>query len=404
MTFVSHITKARVQARIIYIQALARPKLPKGNVTIELGAGSALAGEIKPWDGKLSVVVACPDLYAANASCPQLPLRLNDYVDYTIQNGRILISQIRRGSVGGNTAPPPQGRPAKLNLTGAPPATRVKRQSKSKADLFRDLLALKALPQLPTYLKKHKKAIEGLKPQDLPPWQNRYDSLDGKVMEQLKALFPNKTISRPELVALYSQWKDPRLCLIATMVWGNIDANRKGRLAGLLKVGSEKVVEVMNSIRCLLRSQELADAFARCAQNGELKLPGVGVSFFTKLFFFIGQVKPALRPAPLIFDKWTMNAFYALAKQSRPSVDWNQYFTPLKNPRNDEVTMWAIECHQPLLYPLYVSWMNHWANELGVPASTLEQFIFGFSRITNAGKSPNNPRNELLKLANPASP
>jgi hypothetical protein len=223
-------------------------------------------------------------------------------------------------------------------------------------------------------------------------------------MDRLRRQFPSRQISRGDLIGLYTGWKDPVLCLVATMVWGGIDAkrdseakNKVSHLQALLATSEADLLAVMNRLRVLIRAGAFESAFSAC-QNGALKLPGVGPSFFTKLFFFLGQVPPVLNPAPLILDKWTAHALCILGAQVCPSPRWSEMFDlkPLHKSKPDAVVLRSNAAAE--LYRPYLAWMEHWAQLLDVPAAQLEQFIFGVSRKTSAGKSPTNPRKQLIQL------
>lgn len=223
-------------------------------------------------------------------------------------------------------------------------------------------------------------------------------------MDSLRRQFPSRQISRADLIDLYTGWKDPVLCLVATMVWGGIDAkrdneakNKVSHLRALLATSEADLLSVMDRLRVLIRAGAFEAAFS-ASQNGALKLPGVGPSFFTKLFFFLGQVPPVLNPAPLILDKWTAHALCILGAQVCPSPRWSEMFDlkPLHHPKPDAVVLRSNAAAE--LYRPYIAWMGHWAQLLGVSAAQLEQFVFGVSRKVQAGKSPTNPRKELIQL------
>jgi hypothetical protein len=150
----------------------------------------------------------------------------------------------------------------------------------------------------------------------------------------------------------------------------------------------------MEALQKLIRSGNFERAFRECSIGGSLKFNGVSYAFFTKLFFFLGQVGPALRPAPLILDSWTSNAFLILGYQACKSPKWRDMFDtePLCD---DAPASWTPSAES---YRLYVAWFNHWADQLRTTPAQLEQFVFGQSRKTRAGKAESNPRNELIAL------
>lgn len=405
--FTSHITKARIAARIIYVEVPARPLLPNGPTRVHLPPPSTAVFQatVNPFDGVPNMVVHCPLLYQRHAADPLLPLQLGDYIDYEITNYEIFIMQIRRGGRAPTLPPAPPRRavpPSPSQQAHVVPRSAASAPN-SDSD-FDACFSLHQLPSLPSFLSANIKLIRALPLQVLPKWDRSYDAIKHPVMERLQKQFPSQQISRGDLIALYTGWKDPVLCLVATMVWGGIDAkrdneekNKVSHLRALLNTPEDKICSTMNQLRALIRAGAFEAAFHAC-ENGALKLPGVGHSFFTKLFFFIGQVAPVLTPAPLILDKWTAHAFCILGAQVCPSPRWSQMFdlTPLHKSKPDAVVLHTSAAAE--LYRPYVAWMSRWAQQLDVPAAKLEQFIFGVSRKTKAGKSKSNPRGQLIQL------
>lgn len=405
--FAAHITQARIAAKIIYVEATARPHLHRGPTRVHLPAPSTtiFTAIVKPSAGVPNMVVHCPPLYGHHVTDPIQPLQLGDYVDYDIRKGEIFILRIRRN---GGGAPLRPVRPIMI-VPQAPTAAKPKKRVVAVAvpDLASDFdacFSLHRLPALPPYLKDNAGRIQRLSPQVLPKWERSYDGVKHPVMDRLRKLFSKRQISREALIDLYTCWHDPVLCLVATMVWGGIDAKRDNKeknkvshLRALLATSEADLRSVMNRLRALIRAGAFEKAFSAC-QKGALKLSGVGPSFFTKLFFFIGQVPPVPTLAPLILDKWTAHAFCILGAQVCPSPRWSQMFDlkPLYKSKSDAVVLRTSAA--AVIYRPYVAWMSYWAQQLDLPAAKLEQFIFGMSRKSSAGKSSENPRNQLIQL------
>jgi hypothetical protein len=284
--------------------------------------------------------------------------------------------------------PPQEPPPLPEAWEGAPPA-----------GLDDDCLSLYRLPPLPAYLLLNRHRILALGDQNLPQWQPGYDGFAEPVMQRLRYAFPERRISRADLVALFEAWHDPVLCLVATMVWGGIRHRGNGpnnHLAALLAMGEQNLRDRMEALRPLVRSGAFEKAFGDCTRPNRLKFSGVGYAFFTKIFYFLGQVPAVLHPAPLILDKWTSNAFLVLGRQACPSNKWREWFNtdPLCE---GEPAKWN-SAPGEYQYRLYVAWFNHWARELGTSAAQLEQFVFGRSRKDVEGRAWSNPRNQLIAL------
>jgi hypothetical protein len=268
------------------------------------------------------------------------------------------------------------------------------------AGIAEDCLSLYRFPPLPDYLRINRHRILALGSQALPPWQRGYDAFTDPVMQRLRYAFPERRISREDVVALFESWHDPVLCLVAAMVWGGIrhrGAIPHNHLAALLAMGEPALRDRMEALRPLVRSGAFERAFTDCSTPARLKFDGVRYPFFTKLFFFIGQVPPVLQPTPLILDRWTSSAFLVLGRQVCSSPKWQEWFdtSPLCS---GKPAVWKVNPDE-LKYRLYVAWFNHWAQELGTSAAQLEQFVFGWSRKRKGdGRAWWNPRNQLIAL------
>jgi hypothetical protein len=403
----TNITPARVAGNLFYIQARDRPLFTLGPTKIHLPGpnGPVLKATVSPERGGTGpFTVHCPDLFHPN-SHSLLPLRNGDVVHYKVVQQEVHITQVV-----GRTAGPPV-RPISQSTPGTQPAGVANTlrptgalsssiQTSGRRVTGKSLNALPLHPpkRLPDYLKKNSERILNQSPQNLPAWDAAYDSHQDRIMVRLKNTFPQKKITRNDLIKIFTDWKDPVLGLVATMVWGGIRAKgEKGNhLHSLLQMGEDNLREKMERLRKIIRSGDLERAFKECSSGGDLKLNGVGYAFFTKLFCFIGHVPPVLNPAPLILDRWTSNAFLVLGAQAAPKISWEEFFdtAPL---HKDQPATWR-KPPDSALYRVFVSWFNHWAGQLRCSALQLEQFVFGLSRKTKAGKGPQNPRNELIEL------
>jgi hypothetical protein len=400
----TNITPARVAGKFFYIQVGDRPLFTLGPTKIHLPGpnGPVLQATVNPEpSGTVPFTAHCPDLFRPG-SYPLLPLQDGDVVDYVVKPGGIHIIQVQRTAASQPTRNsfPPRTDPTEVAHTRRPAGARTSprqalgRRGNGKSP---NALILHLDPPLPDYLNVNRERILNQCTQKLPAWDPTYDSYDAPVMQRLRDKFRNKEITRDDLIRIFTDWNDPVLGLVATMVWGGIRAKGKKRnhLHSLLQMGEDNLREKMERLREIIRSADLERAFKECSSGGDLKLNGVGYAFFTKLFCFIGNVPPVLNPAPLILDKWTSNAFLILGAQAAPKIPWKDLFdtAPL---HQDQPATW-LEPPAAAIYRVFVSWFNHWAGLLGCTPLQLEQFVFGIRRRTKAGKEPQNPRNELIE-------
>ncbi|MDA7532388.1 hypothetical protein OAK70_02445 [Akkermansiaceae bacterium] len=261
----------------------------------------------------------------------------------------------------------------------------------------------------PQFLIENKNRISNLKPQSLGPWNANYDNpifeSFGEYAE-FKQRFPEKTVTRQDIVNLFAKG-DVYQGFIAAMVWGYINASRPRTKGGgrestdFYKALSHPKSDLVDSIHAAqdwLMDNDLAMAFNHFMPSGKYKIPGVSYRYFTKIFFFLGEANPAIATKPLIFDKWTQNAFFSLLLQSYPS-ETKDFFRGLKAPTKEGTPGEALVRSGKKLtqaYERYVFLMNQWAAELGVSAGDLELFVFG--QDLRKDPSVNNPRRELWKI------
>lgn len=260
---------------------------------------------------------------------------------------------------------------------------------------------------VPKYLLTNLDRVKTLGPHDLGAWRSTYDSVEFSkfsVVRELREEFPNKKISRENIVALFKDDR-PYLAFIAAMVWGFINASRPIVKGGgpkttafyrLLLMPQEQVIEIIEKINELIIRKDFRRAFREMLIGGALKIPGIHYPYFTKLFFFLGQASDQAKIKPLILDKWTGNAYFALLSQVRPE-EVLSYFRGIKRERN-ELGSVILRSGTSLIeaYESYVRDMNQWAAAIAVSPDKLEQFVFGVSLRDD--KSPCNPRRELWEI------
>lgn len=251
---------------------------------------------------------------------------------------------------------------------------------------------------LPSYLHKNTERIKSLRKQDLGDYSDSYRGFSHPSIKLIYQRFP-KRITREDLIELYTNWEDPVLAFYATMVWGMIDVHKKNRFASIQKQKPERLKEIMNDLKEKITQSKLSQAYESCFKGGSNYIYGVGPSYFTKIFFFIGQANNKIINKPLIMDKWTTNAYFALncelsgigsieSKFNLPSLNSLDKYKSINLRYN-------LEIHKEV-YNDFVIKFNSWSYIIGVNPSKLEQFVFGID--LRKDKSPLNPRLEILDI------
>ena len=159
--------------------------------------------------------------------------------------------------------------------------------------------------------------------------------LDFEVMRKFFKTFPNlknKSIQRKDVSELFRK-KQYYLGFITAMIWGGINASRPKKkddfetidFYRLLTQDEKKITTIIHHVKFLLVKEENFNCFNYLYKEG--KINGVGHAYFTKLMYFIGYVDKRIKLKPLIFDKWTSNAYLALLINSKQIYKVNKFYT-----------------------------------------------------------------------------
>lgn len=262
---------------------------------------------------------------------------------------------------------------------------------------------------LPKYLEENRDRIRNNPPQKIPKWNKQYQHKSFEafsVMRQLQERFPNRIIQRPDIVELFSKEETLYLGLVGGMVWGSINATRPRIKGGdrthtnfyrLLNTPEEFARNTITHVSKHLLRGDVITPFLDMKQ-GKYRINGLGPAYFTKLFFFLGQADDTIYPKPLIFDKWTSNAYYALMVQHDPGRV-TKCFSGVNNSHGNSSpgsVKWPTGTKLANLYCCFVNNFNSWAEKIGVSAAALEEFLFGWD--LRLRRNENNPRVELWNI------
>lgn len=115
---------------------------------------------------------------------------------------------------------------------------------------------------------------------------------------------------------------------VSSMLWGGIGLrpSKKEYMNSAFSVPKTKIIEIIENLKNLLGEGNIRDAFLSMSQshkNKGNKIPGVGLSYFTKLLFFLGNESMNVRP--LIYDAQLQKVHSALIKDELKEL--NTFFT-----------------------------------------------------------------------------
>ena len=259
--------------------------------------------------------------------------------------------------------------------------------------------------ELPKYLIENRNKIIEAPDQYINLINKNYSKdyyLDFDIMKEFHKRFPNLKkvpIQRDDVSKLFKN-KEYYLGFISAMIWGGINASRPKETAKfetidfykLLKQDPKLVIAIIKQVENLLIKGKIKECF-EFLQSDEGKLHGVGYPYFTKLMYFISHQNSMIKTKPLIFDKWTSNAYFALLINSNQNEKINTFFTKSVDPEYKTV---GLRSNKSTTYQNYILDMEKWAKMIDVTPSKLEEYIFGVS--LKIEKSKNNPRNQLWDI------
>ena len=104
---------------------------------------------------------------------------------------------------------------------------------------------------------------------------------------------------------------------VSTIVWGNIGLYQNGArvICNAFGNSENEVFEKLDRVREKIIAGRISEAFSSMCRGNENRLNGLGVSFFTKLMYFIGAAYEC-PVEPLIFDSHSLAMLKALYKDA----------------------------------------------------------------------------------------
>jgi hypothetical protein len=252
---------------------------------------------------------------------------------------------------------------------------------------------------IPKYISKNTQRIQNLEKQDLGEYSDAYRRSIHQSLIQLYEKFPRK-ITREDLTKLYINWDNPALAFYATMVWGMIDVHKKKRFLAIQKNRPACINKIMDNLKSMISKGDLSGAFESCFKGGYNFIDGIGPSYFTKIFFFLGQADENLISKPLIMDKWTINAYFALSCELNGIASIKHKFNIPSSKSLQKYKSIPLRYQLDNLKDAYIDFvdkLNIWACAIGVNPDKLEQFVFGID--LRKDKTSLNPRLEIIEIA-----
>ena len=236
-------------------------------------------------------------------------------------------------------------------------------------------------------------------------WRASYDSSFLDRVSQVNNDFSVATSSLPNVLNrtsvrnIFQLERDLYKGFVACMLWGGINAKRcaKGHSNDktttdayrAFTIPKKEIMSKLKSVKSFLDNNQINEAFLSMENNRENHIPGIGVSFFTKLLFFLAPVQTDIHP--LIFDKWSSYIHCALLIDSSDREVKDYY----KGVNKEGILIKAKA--DITLYKDYLKIMKETAKNIGLnDVSRLEAFLFGCA-LNIRGHREEKERRHFLK-------
>lgn len=192
-----------------------------------------------------------------------------------------------------------------------------------------------------------------------------------------------------------------------TLLWGNLSVKNLGyavedELRTVQKEGKQQgegtpLLTRLDNVTRLLEQHKTLEAFESLYDKGPNrtnKIKGVGISFFTKLLYFMGK-EYNISPMPLIFDKWTRGIDAALISEGVLPVSDN-YQLSFRDKGGFDFPDFPRSAKPSVMYINYIQRMSNLAIEMSggdIKPDKFEEYLFGMSQVNRASWNPSdNPR------------
>lgn len=219
---------------------------------------------------------------------------------------------------------------------------------------------------------------------DITNQKNKYLSLSKNLPE---FLINKSSLSKNEVIEIIKNKNhDNKTELLSILFWGiyfEVITKKKDIISIIKFIESDSFEKKMSDIKnTIIDSKSPSQLFKKFER--ELKIPGLGYSYFTKLFFFYREAYG--KTTYPILDKWLSNAWCAIDGATNKNTEvYNKFYKGASKPKFDG----ALKRSKDKAYGIYVKFMEETAKREDITIVHLEEKLFG----AHLSKYPiNNPR------------
>ena len=170
---------------------------------------------------------------------------------------------------------------------------------------------------------------------------------------------------------------------IYTILWGGLGLTDWRNITSAVSYSKAEIIAKLSQVKLYLESDNYKSAFDYFSKEGKIK--GIGISYFTKILYFMYRGNQAIRP--LIYDKWGQHIHAALLIDNNDIVSDYGYISIVGN------SLRIRRKTQYRCYYDYLAKMKDLSESLHLNNSgILEEYLFGYTLDIANNKNNNNPR------------
>lgn len=239
------------------------------------------------------------------------------------------------------------------------------------------------------YIKQRKENINSLQSPSFPVtrYKGRFEQLlktYPTYKEVFNELMKKENLSRYNVFEYFKN--DLYKGYVAAMLWGGINATRpsiKGDKTGTttqayhaFNYSKETILTKLSDVKTKIDNNQITNAFESMLPGRMNQIDGVGISFFTKIIYYMSSEKMDVRP--LIYDKW--GRFMHVALLSEEEHCNIEDFYQVRSDKKTGKTYLRANKPEPELYMDFINRMSDCCKKNGISsADKLEEFLFGWT-------------------------
>lgn len=216
-------------------------------------------------------------------------------------------------------------------------------------------------------------------------------SSNPKYKSILKEIIKKNRLTRCD-IADYFRSKSLHESVLCALLWGSLNVKNLKRYFNepVEDCGNTRGIESkLLDVKEKLNNNKIDEAFSSMLRGHQNHIAGVGVSFLTKILYFLSYNNDNSK-LPLIYDKWTQSIHATLL------LSENKHWIQLSKSESGSYNAPTFIQESSLCYLDYIERMHNMGKDLTVRADLIEEYLFGTSRKDAHNWNDNNPRKRLV--------